>query len=271
MAIHVTAIVDRRAEIDPSADIGAYAVIETGVKIGPETRIWPHAYISAGTTIGRKVQIHPHAVVGHHPQDFAWKGVPSYTQIGDETIIRECATVHRGTLAETTTLVGKRCFLMAGSHVGHNCVLGDDVKVANAAQLSGYVTVGDRTFISGNVGVHQFVRIGELVMISGVTRVVMDVPSFMIWGPRGVMGPNVIGLRRAGLTSEERLELRQCHRLLYRSGLPFREAVARVGTFVKFEPGKRLAAFLTAPSKRGIAGYRHAGRQLDHGEDGAPE
>ncbi|TWT42025.1 Acyl-[acyl-carrier-protein]--UDP-N-acetylglucosamine O-acyltransferase [Phycisphaerae bacterium RAS1] len=269
MAIHVTAVVDRRAEIDPSAEVGAYAIIETGVKIGPETRIWPHAYISAGTTIGCRVQVHPHAVVGHHPQDFAWKGSPSYTQIGDETIIRECATVHRGTLADTTTVVGKRCFLMACSHVGHNCVLGDDVKIANGGLLSGYVSVGDKTFISGLSGVHQFVRIGELVMLSGGTRVVMDIPPFMIWGPHGVTGPNVIGLRRAGLTGEERLELRKCHHLLYRSGLHFREAVARVAEFVRFAPGKRLAAFLAEPSKRGIGGYRHAGRRVGDSGDGA--
>ncbi len=252
MTIHPTAIVHKTAEIDPTAEVGAYAVIEAGVQIGPQTRVYPHAYIAGGTRLGRGCQIHPFAVVGHHPQDLAWEGSPSYTVIGDETVIREHATVHRGTVPQSTTVVGKRCYIMSTGHVGHNCVIGDEVKIVNGGLLSGHVQVGDKAFISGGAGVHQFVRIGELAMISGLSRVPKDVPPFMTVAPAGIVGPNVVGLRRAGLTAEERHEIRTCHRVLFCSELHFPEAVERVAKMVRTDPGRRLVEFLQAPSKRGF-------------------
>jgi len=266
MSIHPTAIVVKHAELDATAEVGAYAIIEGGVQIGPDVRIYPHAYIATGTRLGKGVQVHPFAVVGHHPQDLVWDRSPSYTQIGDETVIREHATIHRGTMPESTTIVGKRCYIMSIGHVGHNCVLGDEVKVANSGLLSGHVHVGDKAFISGNVSVHQFVRIGELAIIGGGLRVPSDVPSFMMVGPAGVVGPNVIGLRRAGCSREERQEIRECHRLLFRSGLMFPDAVARVAELVKTAPGRRLADFLRAPSKRGFMRLERG----NHDDDGTP-
>lgn len=256
--IHPTAIVDRRAEIDPAAEIGAYAMVEGGVRIGPQCVIWPHAFIAAGTTLGRAVQVHPFAVVGHPPQDRAWKGAPSYTQVGDETLIREHVSVHRGTAPESTTVIGQRVFLMAAAHVAHNCVVEDDVVLANGVLLAGHVRVGRRAFLGGNAVVHQFCRIGELAMIGGGLRVPNDVPPFMMVGPGGVVGPNVVGLRRADFTSEQRAELRLAHRTLYRSGLLFRDAVQRVAETVRTEAGRRLVEFLQAPSKRGITGLKRA-------------
>lgn len=251
MAIHPTAIVDKTAEIDPTADIGAYAVIERNTRIGAGTHLYPHAYLAEGTTLGERCQIHPFAVVGHPPQDLKFTGEPSYTEIGDDTVIREHATVHRGTVPGSTTKLGRRCFLMATAHVGHNCVLGDDVIMVNGALLGGHVQVGDRAFFGGNTGLHQFVRVGELVMVAAASRLVNDVPPFMLVGLTGVAGPNVVGLRRAGLSSAERHELRECYRVLYRSGLPFRRAIERVAEMVATDPGRRLVAFLHSPSKRG--------------------
>ncbi|RMF70916.1 MAG: acyl-ACP--UDP-N-acetylglucosamine O-acyltransferase [Planctomycetota bacterium] len=260
MAIHPTAIVDAGAEIDPSAEVGAYAIVEGGVRIGARSRVFPHAFVGCGTTIGCDVQVHPFAVVGHHPQDVKWTQTPSYTVIGDGCIIREHATVHRGTDPDTTTELGRRVFMMSTSHVGHNCRVGDDVVLMNSALLAGHTQVGSRAIVSGNVSVHQFCRIGELAIISGLTRVPNDVPPFMMLAPQGVVGPNVVGLRRAGYGSTERAELRAAHRLLYRSGLLFRDAVRRLADEVRTDPGRRLVAFLQAESKRGIAGYRRRAR-----------
>ncbi len=267
MSVHPTAIVDRTAEIDPTAEIGAYAVVERHVRIGAGTRLYPHAYVAEGTTLGRGCQIHPFAVVGHLPQDLKFPGEPSTTDVGDETVVREHATIHRGTVPGSTTIVGPRCYIMSTGHVGHNCVLGAGVIIVNGVMLAGHVQVGDRAFISGSAGIHQFVRIGELAILSGLCRVPKDVPPFMLLGPAGVHGLNVVGLRRAGFTNTERLELRQCHRVLYRSGLHFPQAIERVAAMVETEPGRRLAAFLQAPSRRGYMGYkrRHGAPEPDGG------
>lgn len=255
MSIHNTAIVDRTAEIDATAEVGAYSIIEGGVKIAADTRVYPHAYIGCGTTIGARCQIHPFATVGQPPQDLAFKNEPSYTVIGDETIIREHVSVHRGTMPGSTTRVGARCFLMACSHVAHNCVLGDDVKMANGALLAGHVQVGDKAFIAGNTAIHQFVRVGELAMISGV-RVSNDVVPFMIMGPMGIVGPNVVGLRRSGFSAEERLEVREIYRQLFRTRASFRAATDEVEKTVKTAAGRKLLEFIRGASKRGFVGYR---------------
>jgi len=147
-------MVDRRAEVDPTAEIMPYAIIDGPVKIGPRTRVFPHAYLTGWTEIGADCQIHPGAVVGGDPQDLAFKGAESYCRIGDGTIIREGASVHRGTDPGSATVVGKRCFLMANSHVAHNCRLGDEVKLINGVLLAGYVQVGNGAFLAGNAGVH---------------------------------------------------------------------------------------------------------------------
>lgn len=268
MTIHATAVVDKSAEIDPAAEIGAYAVVERDVQIGAGTRVYPHAYIAAGTTLGANCHVHPFAVVGHLPQDLKYDGAPSFTRIGDGTVIREHATVHRGTMPGSTTIVGQRCFIMTTGHVGHNCVIGDQVTIVNGALLAGHVQVGDRAFISGNVVLHQFTRIGELAMIGGGVPLAQDVPPFMLVRfPQQILGPNTIGLRRAGFTPPELRELRECHRALYRSGLPFSKAIERVAELVRTDPGHRLLAFLRAPSKRGFLPYRRWGGQREGGDD----
>ena len=269
MAIHPTAIIDKTAEIDQSAEVGAYAVVERNVRIGAETRLYPHTYIAEGTTLGRRCQVHPFAVVGHQPQDTKWPGEPSYLQIGDETVVREHASLHRGTIPGSTTVIGARCYIMSTGHVGHNCVIGDGVTIATGAMLAGHVEVGAGAFISGNAALHQFTRVGELAMIGGNSSLGQDVPPFMLVRfPQVILGPNVIGLRRAGLGAAERLEVRQSYRVLYRSGLPFPKAVDQVAQSVRTDAGRRLVQFLRAPSKRGFLTYRAwgGGREADNGE-----
>ncbi len=260
MPIHPTAIVDKTSEIDSTAEIGAYAIVEGGVRIGADTRIYPHGYIGAGTTLGRGCEVHPFAVVGHLPQDLKFEGAPTYTEVGDETVVREHATIHRGTMPGSKTVVGRRCFIMSTGHIGHNCVLGDEVIVVNSGLLAGHVEVGARAFVSGNGSVHQFVRIGEMAMIGGGTVVLRDLPPFMTALDGVITGLNTVGLRRAGFTSAERRELQECHRVLYRRGLHFPPAIERVAAMVETEPGRRLLAFLRGPSKRGFMRSRRRGR-----------
>ncbi len=261
MAVHPTAIIGERCEIDSGAEIGAYAILEPGVRVGACVRIYPHAYVATGTTIGAGCQIHPFAVIGHHPQDMKWTQAPSYTVLGEDCVIREGAQIHRGTEPESRTVVGNRVYMMATSHIGHNCDVGDDVILANAALLSGHVRIGPRAFLSGCAMIHQFVRVGALVMVAGGTRVTMDVPPYFMAAPLGVIGPNTVGLRRAGFTPQERAEIRVAYHNLYRSGAHFRDAIERVASTVATEPGRKLVEFLRERSRRGVMGWK--GRYAD--------
>lgn len=261
LGIHPSAVIDPRAEIDSSAEIGPYCVVEGPVRIGAETRLASHVHILGHTSIGRACEIHSFACIGDTPQDRAYKPEISYCKVGDECVIREGVTIHRGTGAETVTEVGSRCMFMANSHVGHNCVVADDVVMVNGAVLGGYVHVGARALLSGYAGIHQFVRIGQLATIGGVTKVVMDVPPFFTVGRRGTCeGINTVGLRRAGFSSADRLEIKQAFQLLYRSDRPFQAAVAELAETVTSDVGRQLVKFLQEPSKRGIVSGRSSRR-----------
>lgn len=265
MKIHATAIFDPRAEIDSDVEIGAYAVIDGPARIHKGACLRPKAMVTGWTEIGARCVIHSNACIGEAPQDRAYAGDRSFCRIGADTVIREGVTVHRGTAPESATVIGERCLLMVNAHVGHNCQVSDDVVIVNGAVLGGHVSVGPRAFLSGMVGIHQFVRIGELAMIGGMVKVVMDVPPFFTVGGAGeaCTGVNIVGLRRAGLNPEEREELRDAYRLLYRSGALFRSAVEELAARVKTEPGRRLVEFLRSPSRRGVISGRSSLRQLD--------
>lgn len=266
MPIHPTALIDPQAEIDPAAEIGPYVVVEGPVRIGPATWVGPFVLLKGHTEVGSGCRIFSNSVIGELPQDRGYSGGVSFCRIGDETVIREGVTIHRGTLAGSTTRVGSQCFLMANSHVGHNCVVEDGVNMANGSLLAGHVHLGARVFLSGNSAVHQFVRIGELAMIGGLTKITQDVPPFFMADDRGTcLGINSVGMKRAGYTSADRIEARRIYRLLYRSGLGLRQALEVISETVETEVGRRLLAFLQAESRRGLS----AGPRLAP-EDAAP-
>jgi UDP-N-acetylglucosamine acyltransferase len=220
MPIHPTAIVSPQAELDPTVEVGPHAIIEAHVRIGAGTKVWANAYLTGHTEIGRDNQIHMGAVLGHEPQDLKFDRTGrSYLRVGDRNVFREYVTVHRGTEPESATIIGNDCFLMACSHLGHNCVLGSHVILANAALLGGHVHVGDRAFISGGAVVHQFVHIGRLAMLSGNGRFSMDIPPFMIAAERNeVHTINLVGLKRAPLSAAAVSEIKKLYRLFYLSG-----------------------------------------------------
>ncbi|MCX7803624.1 MAG: acyl-ACP--UDP-N-acetylglucosamine O-acyltransferase [Planctomycetota bacterium] len=269
MAIHPAAMVDRRAEIGAGVEIGPYAVIDGPVKIGRDTIVMAHAHISGHTEIGEGCRIHMGAVVGHEPQDHAYKGEPSRTLIGNRVTIREYAQVHRATGEGNATVIGDDCFLMATSHVGHNCRLGRGVHLANCALLAGHVTVEDAANISGGVAIHQFVRVGMLAMLSGGSRFSMDIPPFSIGdGANSISGLNVVGIRRwPAFTAEDRAQIRDAFRLIFRSGKPLGAAVAEAEGRFASPAARMLIGFLKTPTRRGICRYNPRSRR----EDGAEE
>jgi len=256
MSVHPTAIVDKHAELDSSVEVGPYAVIGPRVKIGARTRVGPHAVIEGDTTIGENNVIFQFAALGAIPQDLKYAGEPTRLVIGNGNAIREFATVHLGTAAGGgVTRIGHKCLLMANSHIAHDVQLGDGCILANSAGLAGHCTVEDRVIFGGLSGVHQFTRIGRLAFISGGAMVTQDVPPYVtVQGDRAeVVGLNTVGLTRAHFDDAQTVRVKSAFKILYRSKLGFREAIAHV----KAEHGgheeiDHLVAFLEN-SQRGIA------------------
>ncbi len=252
-AVHPTAVVSPGARLGEGVVVGPYAVIEDEVEIGPRTQIRAHAVVKSYTTLGADNVVHEHAVLGGEPQDLSFSGARTELRMGDRNRVRAGVTIHRGTPASGTTVVGSDCFLMGYAHVAHDCRLGDRVILANNVALAGHVHIGDRAFLSGGVVVHQFSRIGRLAMIGGNAKIIRDCLPFVTTdGSPGVSsGLNLVGLRRAGFRPEEIRALKQGYRLLLRSALPLETALARMSEM--HEPlVDELVAFVRA-SKRGFA------------------
>jgi UDP-N-acetylglucosamine acyltransferase len=203
------------------------------------------------------------AVIGHEPQHFAYQGEPTQTLVGDRVIVRENVTIHRSTGEGTQTQVGNDCMLMVGSHVAHNCRLGEGVILANGAQLAGHVQVDERALVSGNVVIHQFVRIGRYSILSGGSRFGMDVPPYLIGdGTNTVTGLNSVGLRRSKeLSDADRLQIRSAFKILYRSGHELGEALARLRVEFDSEAIRSWVEFFANPSPRGFCRYKATRRQ----------
>ena len=255
--IHPTAIIHPGAKLDSSTRVGPYAVIDEHVEVGPHCVIGPHVYLTGVTSIGARNQFHAGCVIGDAPQDLKYQGEPTRLRIGEHNVFREHATVHRSTKAAEETIIGSHNFLMVNSHVGHNCTVGDHVILANGVLLGGHVTVGDRAFLSGNCLVHQFVRVGTMALMRGGAAISQDLPPYCIArGDNGICGLNVIGLRRAGITSAERLELKLVYRLLFLSGNTLRAALDEARNKFSSAAAKNLLDFV-ASSKRGVC--RHTG------------
>ncbi len=254
-SIHVTAIVHPNAQLASDVIIGPHAVIEENVSIDAGTRVLAGAVITGWTSIGKNNVIHMGAVVGHEPQDLGWKGPRSYTKIGDGNVIREYATIHRGTKEDTTTVIGDNNFLMALCHVAHNCQIGNGVIIANGGLLAGYTVVEDRVFISGNVVVHQYTRLGMLSMMSGGGATSKDVPPFMIVAGRSeVFGVNLVGMRRAGFARDVIRQIKEAYLILFKSGLATKTAVEKLESGAAGSVSKELRYLLDfiKNSKTGI-------------------
>ena len=263
--IHPTAIIHPKAKLEATVQVGPYAVIDEGVELGPHCVVGPHVYLTGRTAIGARNRFHAGCVIGDSPQDLKYQDEPTRLRIGDQNVFREHVTVHRSNKLEEETVVGSHNFLMAHSHVAHNCRLGDYVILANGALLGGHVTVQDRAFISGNCLVHQFTRVGMLALMRGGSAISQDLPPFTIArGENGICGLNIVGLRRAGYSAAQRLELKQLYRALFRSGQNLRSALA--GAREKFtSPAAQIMLDFIAGAKRGVCA--DTGRGLPAGEE----
>jgi UDP-N-acetylglucosamine acyltransferase len=252
VAVHPTAIVDPSARLAGSVEVGPYAVIGPGVVVGARCRIGPHACLMGPLELGEDNVVAFSAALGHDPQVKGKGGPWGGARIGSRNVFREFSQVNRSMKPDGCTLVGDDGYFMATAHVGHDCVVGNHVVLCNGALLAGHVEVGDRGFVSGGVVVHQFCRLGEMVMIGGNAAINRDVPPFcMAVGdrPHVLEGLNLVGLRRAGVSARA---LKAAFRALFRSDLPLAERIASV------ERGapevERVLAFLGA-TKRGVIGF----------------
>jgi UDP-N-acetylglucosamine acyltransferase len=253
--IHPTAVVHPDAELGAGVRIGPFAVLGAGVRLGDDTTVGPHAVLEGPLEVGARCQIFAGAAIGLPPQDLRWvPSTPSGVRIGEETAVREYATIHRATTPGGWTVIGRGCYLMAQSHVAHDCQVGDGVILTGFSGLTGFVQVGDRAVISGLTGIHQHVRIGTLAFLAGCSRIAQDVPPYLLveGNPAEVRGVNIVGLRRAGVPPEVRLNLQRAYKILYRSGHGPGKALERIRA--EIEPSvevERLCEFI-ASSKRGI-------------------
>ncbi|MFO1022870.1 MAG: acyl-ACP--UDP-N-acetylglucosamine O-acyltransferase [Planctomycetales bacterium] len=251
--IHSTAIVHPTAEIQSSAEVGPFTVIEEHVSVGEGTYIGPHCQIRAQTRVGRNCRIHAGCILGDIPQDRAYQGQVSGCEIGEDSVLREYVTVHRGTKEGSLTRIGARCLIMAAAHVGHNCIVDEDVTLVNGVLLGGYVHIAAKAVLSGRVAVHQFVRVGRGAMIGVASTLVRDVvPYFMIDGPGWNVGINRVGLKRDDATAEEFADVWGAYRILCRERHSFPEALVRLADCLTTERGLSILDFLHRPSIRGI-------------------
>ena len=257
MVIHPTAIVEDGAKLGADVEIGPYAHVGRDVVIGDGTVVKQGAIVDGHTTVGVQCQIFPYACIGMKTQDLKYQdGSVSYVEIGDRTVIREFATVHLGTADGEKTVIGSDCLFMCYCHAAHGVVLGDHVICSNGVQLAGDVHLQDWAIVGGCTAVHQFCTVGRHAMVGGCSRVVKDVPPFMLCGPSEdsirVVGPNVVGLTRRGFSKEAVAALDKAARTLYRKGLNRSQALAALeGEAGLTDEVKELLAFFRN-SQRGV-------------------
>lgn len=262
MKIHPTAVVEPGAQLGEEVEIGPYAWIGGEVEIGPRTIVQSHAVIEGVVRLGADNQIGRGAIIGGLPQDLNFKpGTRSSVEIGNRNVIREHATIHRGTAPNSATRIGEDNFLMAGVHLGHNCSLGSRIVIANNCLLGGYVVVEDSAFLGGGCVFHQFMRIGRLAIAQGLSAFSKDIPPFCLAAERNqVFGLNVVGLRRAGFSAEERKEIRAAFRLLYESSLNVKQALARAQEGAWSETARSFFDFVAQAQRRGICAFGRVSR-----------
>lgn len=259
-----TARVHPDAVVRAGTRIGEYCVIEADVVIGARCVLEPYVYVKRWTTMGDANEVSAGTALGTDPLDKGFTGERSYLRIGDGNKIREHYTISRGTQPESETRIGNRNYIMTSGHIAHNCTIGDDAVVASCALVAGYVEVESQAFISGGVVVHQYSKIGRLAMIGGNTRVNSDLPPYFLYSDFNVAakGLNTVGLKRAGVGTEEIRRLKTAYRLLYRSGLKQEDALRQIEEQAGSEHTRHLVDFVRA-SKRGICRESRNGRGED--------
>jgi UDP-N-acetylglucosamine acyltransferase len=252
--IHSTAIIDPAAQLGADVEIGAYSVIGAGAVIGEKCKIQTHVVIEGSVRMGAKNFIGHGAIIGPIPQDLSFDPkTQSSVEIGDGNVIREYCTIHRGSTEGSATVLGNGNFLMIGTHLGHNCSLGNAVVIANDCLMGGHVRIDDRAFVGGGSRFHQGIRMGRLVMAEG--RFTQNLPPFLSAAKNQVYGINVVGLRRADFSAAERDEIKRAFKLLYRSGLNTKQALEKASK-TEFGPvGREFFEFVANAGKRGIVTY----------------
>src|SRR5215475_8198683 len=249
--IHPTAIVDRNAKIGRGVEIGPFSIIGSHATIGGKTIVQSHVVIEAEVAIGCGNFIGHGAIIGVPPQDVSFSAErKTKVEIGDNNIIREYCTIHRGSPDGSATKIGDKNFLMAGSHVGHNCVIGNSVVIANNCLLAGYVRVDDGAFLGGGSTFHQLMHIGRLVMVQGSSAFGKDLPPFVTAAERNsVFGLNIVGMRRAELSANDRDEIKEAFKLIYLSGLNTSQALEKAESMNFGAPAREFLDFVAKAKK----------------------
>ncbi|PIQ87378.1 MAG: acyl-[acyl-carrier-protein]--UDP-N-acetylglucosamine O-acyltransferase [Candidatus Omnitrophica bacterium CG11_big_fil_rev_8_21_14_0_20_45_26] len=252
--IHPTAIVDPAAELGIGVEIGPYAVIEGTVKVGDRTKLHERVSLKGHTYLGSDNEVFTGAVLGSLTQDKKYKGGVSYLKIGSHNKIREYVTMNPGTEEGTETVIGDRNLVMAYAHIAHDCILGNDITVANNGTLAGHVVIEDRAILGGFGAVHQFVRIGYLSIVGGCSKVVQDIPPFIMADghPAKAFGLNSVGLERANVPAEDRSSLKKAFKILFRSGLSVKSAAKKIESEVPRTQSIQILLDFLSKSERSI-------------------
>lgn len=254
---HPTAIVSSKAQIGDNVEIGPYSIIKDDVIIGNGVKIASHVVIYDGARIADNVKIYQSASVSHIPQDLKFNGEQTSFEIGENTVIHEFVTLHRGTSETKVSKVGKNCLLMAYTHVAHDCILGDNVILANAVQIGGHAQIDDFAMIGGSTPMHQFCKVGKHAIVGGGFKISKDVPPYVLAGnwPLKYEGLNLIGLRRRGFTNDDIMTIKKAYQIIYNSGLPVFKAVERIKEELSIDNPyiSEILSFIEK-AKRGIIG-----------------
>ena len=265
MKIHSTAIIDPTAKIGADVEVGPYAVIGANVAVGERSTVESHVVIDRDVTIGSGNVIGPGAIIGTAPQDLSFSSErKTYVAIGNDNVIREHCTIHRGSAEGSVTKIGDKNFLMVGAHVGHNCEIGNNVIIANNCLLGGHVRIGDGAFLGGGCVFHQHMRVGRLALTQGASGFGKDIPPFVIAAEINyVFGLNVIGLRRAGLSAKDREEIKAAFKLVYTSGLNIAQAIEKAATMKFGAAAQEFIDFVANAKKRGICPFKRGAEDAE--------
>ncbi|WP_442482135.1 acyl-ACP--UDP-N-acetylglucosamine O-acyltransferase [Aeoliella sp. SH292] len=251
MTIHPLAEVSPSAKLGTDVNIGPFVVVEDGVEVGDRCTLLARSTVKRGTTLGSDNLVCEGAVLGGLPQHLRQPENPGRLVVGDRNVFRENITVHRAFVPESATIIGSDCLLMVGSHVAHDCIVGNNVILTNNVLLGGHVTVGDRACLGGGAAVHQHCNIGRVAMVGGLARLDQDVPPFMMVDGESnmIVGLNRVGLRRAGVTPDERNEIKQAYQFIFRSGMMYDELLETLEASFTEGPAAEFAPFLRAATR----------------------